>query len=188
MLRLETPVLAMPRIVAHDTVVRGRELKQGDRVMLHFASGNHDPRAFEGPDEARLDRKPNQHLAFGYGIHKCVGAPLARLELPWLSKSGCGVLRPLVWPATSPSSRGIGSGRGISRCGSNERCDDGRRYVDDLSAEAGTVLAWSRGCDACGRLRTNRAVGPEPNAGNHQPDYSAGATEDWRHAADRHQQ
>jgi cytochrome P450 len=81
MLRLETPVLAMPRIVAHDTVAGGRELKQGDRVMLYWASGNRDPRAFEHPDEPQLQRKPNQHLAFGYGIHKCIGAPLARLEL-----------------------------------------------------------------------------------------------------------
>jgi cytochrome P450 len=81
MLRLETPVLAMPRIVAHDTTVRGRELKEGDRVMLYWASGNRDPRVFEAPDQARLERKPNQHLAFGYGIHKCIGAPLARLEL-----------------------------------------------------------------------------------------------------------
>jgi cytochrome P450 len=81
MLRLETPVLAMPRIVAHDSVVRGRKLKQGDRVLLHFASGNRDPEVFEHPDQPCLDRKPNQHLAFGYGIHKCIGAPLARLEL-----------------------------------------------------------------------------------------------------------
>jgi cytochrome P450 len=81
MLRLETPVLAMPRIVAHDTVLHGRELKQDDRVMLYWASGNRDPQAFARPDEPRMDRKPNQHLAFGYGIHKCVGAPLARLEL-----------------------------------------------------------------------------------------------------------
>jgi cytochrome P450 len=81
MLRLQTPVLAMPRIVAHDITVRGRELLQGDRVMLYWASGNRDPEAFENPDQPRLDRKPNQHLAFGYGIHKCIGAPLARLEL-----------------------------------------------------------------------------------------------------------
>jgi cytochrome P450 len=81
MLRLETPVLAMPRIVARDTVVRGRELTQGDRVMLYWGAGNRDPQAFENPDQPQLDRKPNQHLAFGYGIHKCVGAPLARLEL-----------------------------------------------------------------------------------------------------------
>jgi cytochrome P450 len=80
-LRLETPVLAMPRVVANDTTVRGRQLKQGDRVMFYWASGNRDPQAFEQPDQPRLDRKPNQHLAFGYGIHKCIGAPLARLEL-----------------------------------------------------------------------------------------------------------
>jgi cytochrome P450 len=71
----------MPRIVAHDTTVNGRALKRGDRVMLHWASGNRDPVAFDQPDEHQLGRKPNQHLAFGYGIHKCVGAPLARLEL-----------------------------------------------------------------------------------------------------------
>lgn len=81
MLRLQTPVLAMPRIVAEDTTVNGRVLKQGDRVMLYWASGNRDPAAFRQPDEPQLDRKPNQHLAFGYGIHKCIGAPLARLEL-----------------------------------------------------------------------------------------------------------
>jgi cytochrome P450 len=80
-LRLETPVLTMPRVVAHDTVIRDRELKQGDRVMLYWASGNRDSDAFDSPDEPHLDRKPNQHLAFGYGIHKCIGAPLARLEL-----------------------------------------------------------------------------------------------------------
>jgi cytochrome P450 len=81
MLRLETPVLSMPRLVAADTVLHGRQLNKGDRVMLFWASGNHDPAAFEEPEVAVLDRKPNQHLAFGYGIHKCIGAPLARLEL-----------------------------------------------------------------------------------------------------------
>jgi cytochrome P450 len=81
MLRLETPVLSMPRIVTRDALIDGRELKQGDRVMLHWAAGNRDPAAFAQPDQAHLARKPNQHLAFGYGIHKCIGAPLARLEL-----------------------------------------------------------------------------------------------------------
>jgi cytochrome P450 len=81
MLRLETPVLSMPRIVAHETTIRGRTLRKGDRVMLYWASGNRDPQAFAQPDQADLERKPNQHLAFGYGIHKCIGAPLARLEL-----------------------------------------------------------------------------------------------------------
>jgi cytochrome P450 len=81
MLRLEAPVLAMPRIVARETTLHSRVLQPGDRVMLYWASGNRDPQAFEHPDQPRLDRKPNQHLAFGYGIHKCIGAPLARLEL-----------------------------------------------------------------------------------------------------------
>jgi cytochrome P450 len=81
MLRFETPVFSMPRVVAEDVDLHGRHLQAGDRVMLYFASGNRDEQAFPDPDRCIVDRRPNQHLAFGYGIHRCVGAPLARLEL-----------------------------------------------------------------------------------------------------------
>jgi cytochrome P450 len=49
--------------------------------MLNWASANRDPAEFPEPDEFRLDRSPNPHVAFGYGIHTCVGAQLARIEL-----------------------------------------------------------------------------------------------------------
>ena len=92
MLRFETPVFAMPRVVAHDVELHGRHLKAGDRVFLYFASGNRDAAAFDDPDRCIVDRRPNPHLAFGHGIHRCVGAPLARLELrvaleEWLKRT-----------------------------------------------------------------------------------------------------
>lgn len=81
MLRLETPVLSMPRTVTRDVELQGRALRAGDRVRLVFASGNRDPRAFDRADECVLDRRPNRHMVFGHGIHTCIGAPLARIEI-----------------------------------------------------------------------------------------------------------
>jgi cytochrome P450 len=81
LLRFEPPVFAMPRTVARDVDLHDRHLQAGDRVFLYFASGNRDEAAFPDADRCIVDRRPNQHLTFGYGIHRCVGAPLARLEL-----------------------------------------------------------------------------------------------------------
>jgi len=81
MLRFETPVIAMPRIVAQDTEIEGRSLKTGDRAMLYYAAANRDGTAFADADRCLIDRSPNPHLAFGLGIHSCVGAPLARQEI-----------------------------------------------------------------------------------------------------------
>ncbi|MBF9033309.1 cytochrome P450 [Rhodobacterales bacterium HKCCE2091] len=81
MLRLRTPIVAMPRIVAQDTDLGGRILGAGDRVMLNWASANRDPAAFDRPGECVLDRRPNPHMVFGSGIHTCIGAPLARQEI-----------------------------------------------------------------------------------------------------------
>lgn len=80
-LRLESPVVAMPRTVAREVELHGRRLKPGDRVLLNWASANRDPSAFEAPDECQLDRFPNRHMVFGSGVHQCAGAPLARQEL-----------------------------------------------------------------------------------------------------------
>ncbi|MFZ9016155.1 MAG: cytochrome P450 [Ilumatobacteraceae bacterium] len=53
----------------------------GELVALGFAAANHDPSAFEQPDEIHIDRSPNRHVAFGHGPHTCIGAPLARMQL-----------------------------------------------------------------------------------------------------------
>jgi cytochrome P450 len=81
MLRLRTPVLQMPRTVMADTVFGGRELAAGDSVLLAFASGNRDASAFENAECFDMDRRSGQHIAFGIGIHRCIGNILARQEI-----------------------------------------------------------------------------------------------------------
>jgi cytochrome P450 len=81
LLRLETPVQAVPRWATEDATVAGRPVCAADKLMLLLASANRDPEQFPEPDECKLDRRSNRHLAFGYGIHRCIGADLARLEL-----------------------------------------------------------------------------------------------------------
>ena len=80
-LRLESPFRFHPRTAARDTQLGGVAIPAGAFVALCWASANRDEAVFDRPDELELDR-PNvrQHLAFGRGIHHCVGAPLARLE------------------------------------------------------------------------------------------------------------
>jgi cytochrome P450 len=80
-LRLDTPVQEMPRFAKTATAVRGQDIAAGDRLGMFWASGNRDENAFPEPDRCILDRRPNRHLAFGNGIHTCLGAPLARLEM-----------------------------------------------------------------------------------------------------------
>jgi cytochrome P450 len=80
-LRTMSPVQAMARTCRTDTEVRGRRLSAGDRVLLVFGAGNRDPDTFEHPDEIQIDREANRHLAFGAGIHRCLGSHLGRREL-----------------------------------------------------------------------------------------------------------
>ena len=119
MLRFEPPVFAMPRVVAKDVELHGRQLRAGNRVYLYFVSGNRDEAAFEDADRCIVDRRPNPHLAFGYGIHRCVGAPLARLELRVALEEWLRVPARLAWPARSRSRPGTASGRARCRSGSS---------------------------------------------------------------------
>ena len=81
-LRLEAPVQGLPRLVTRDTELGGYPLKAGDLVMLRYGAANRDERQFPHPDELDLDReKAGMQLAFGSGVHFCIGAPLARQEL-----------------------------------------------------------------------------------------------------------
>jgi cytochrome P450 len=80
LLRYDGPSLAQGRVAAEDLELGGRRIRRHERVFLMLASANRDPRAFDEPDFLRLERTPNAHVTFGYGIHFCIGAPLARLE------------------------------------------------------------------------------------------------------------
>ncbi|WP_232066714.1 cytochrome P450 [Mycobacterium parmense] len=80
-LRLESPFRQMMRSVPHDTTLGGIDIASGSTVLLFFAAGNRDPAQFDHPDGIDLGRaSPKRHLAFGHGIHFCVGAALARIE------------------------------------------------------------------------------------------------------------
>jgi cytochrome P450 len=80
-LRLESPVQGMARTITGEACVHGQTMADGDKIWLLWAAGNRDPRQFDHPDEFDLDRRNNRHLAFGEGIHRCVGAPLAQTEM-----------------------------------------------------------------------------------------------------------
>ncbi len=81
-LRLATPTANMWRIATETTSLGGVEIPKGSMVMLRFAAANRDEGVFEDPDRFDIDRKnANEHVAFGYGIHFCLGAQLARAEL-----------------------------------------------------------------------------------------------------------
>lgn len=82
MLRFESPLQFVERRAARLAVVGSTEIPAESSVRVLIGSANHDERAFERPDELILDRAPNPHLAFGQGIHVCLGAPLARIEIP----------------------------------------------------------------------------------------------------------
>lgn len=68
------------RVMKRDTDLHGSQMREGDPVLLVTASANRDAAAFEHPDEVIFERKPNKHLGFGMGIHRCLGMHLARLE------------------------------------------------------------------------------------------------------------
>jgi cytochrome P450 len=79
-LRYFSPGTTTARTVGAPTTLHGQPVEAGDRVLLVWMAANHDPEAFDRPDEVVLDRSPNKHLAFGAGIHKCIGLQFARLE------------------------------------------------------------------------------------------------------------
>lgn len=80
-LRTLSPVQAMARTALKDTEVQGQEIKAGDRAVLVFGAGNRDPEVYPNPNEIDIERENNRHLAFGGGIHRCLGSNLGRKEL-----------------------------------------------------------------------------------------------------------
>ena len=84
-----SPLTHIGRVCPVATSLHGVAVKPQGRVSLCWASANHDARAFDAPDETRLDRKPNPHLAFGAGAHLCLGAAHARLLVRTLLEKLC---------------------------------------------------------------------------------------------------
>ena len=111
MLRYESPVARQPRLIVQDVSLGGQALRQGQMAFQFLNAANRDPAYFTDPDRFDLRRTNNRHLAFGLGVHFCVGAPLARLEgpiaigavlrrMPKLELAG-----PAEWDISKPNSR-----------------------------------------------------------------------------------
>ena len=81
-IRWQTPLAHMRRIANRDYEINGQTIKQGDKVIMWYLSGNRDERAIENPNEFIIDRaRARQHLSFGFGPHRCMGNRLAELQL-----------------------------------------------------------------------------------------------------------
>ena len=114
-LRFSSPIQIFGRNAARDLSMHERRMRAGDIVALGFGSANRDPTVFEAPDELRLDRRPNKHLAFGAGPHLCAGAGVARMEfavtLEALIEAGIGFA---LNPAAVPRWKTRGDRRGFA--------------------------------------------------------------------------
>jgi cytochrome P450 len=80
-LRLHAPVQGLNRVAVRDVEIAGITIKKGDHVVPVYGAANMDESAFESSSVFSLDRKPNHHFTFGRGIHMCIGAPIARMEI-----------------------------------------------------------------------------------------------------------
>ena len=82
MVRWQSPVIHMRRTVLQDTVLGGKQIKKGEKVVMWYLSGNRDGDAVERPDEFIIDRPAaRQHVAFGFGVHRCMGNRMAEMQL-----------------------------------------------------------------------------------------------------------
>jgi len=81
MLRFDSALQLFERTAMEDVQVGEVVVEEGQKIAALLGAANRDPAVFEAPDEFRVDRNPNPHLAFGVGVHFCLGAPLARMEL-----------------------------------------------------------------------------------------------------------
>jgi cytochrome P450 len=79
-LRFDPPVAGTLRVCGEDCELSGRTIRTGDMIAAMIAAANRDPQRFTDPEILQIERSPNRHLSYGYGIHFCLGAPLARLE------------------------------------------------------------------------------------------------------------
>ncbi len=80
-LRIESPIRSFTRYVNEDFELDGQVMPAGSRAIIIYASGNHDERKFEDPERFDIHRNNSDHVGFGYGVHRCMGVHLAKLEL-----------------------------------------------------------------------------------------------------------
>ncbi len=81
-IRWQTPLAHMRRTASCDVEFGGKQIKQGDKVVMWYVSGNRDEEVIERPNDYIIDReRPRQHVSFGFGIHRCVGKPLGRVAV-----------------------------------------------------------------------------------------------------------
>ncbi len=81
-IRWQTPLTFMRRTATQDTILRGKRIKKGDKVVMWYVSGNRDEEVIDRPYEFLIDREnPRHHLSFGFGIHRCMGNRLAEMQL-----------------------------------------------------------------------------------------------------------
>jgi cytochrome P450 len=81
LLRLDSPFIAIARTATRDTELGGQKVKEGDKVIIYWASANRDEAEFPDPNVFSLERGSNRHLSFGAGPHRCAGSNLARMNL-----------------------------------------------------------------------------------------------------------
>lgn len=114
-LRIESPLIASRRVTTCPVKIDERSIERGARVTLMWAAANRDERAFERPNEFRLDRNHSLNLLYGAGVHVCPGAPLARLELRVLTEALLRTFAIHSIPGKCPT-RAVYPASGFSRC------------------------------------------------------------------------
>jgi cytochrome P450 len=112
-LRFTSPVQAIGRRVTSRTQLGERTLNGGDQVLILYGSANRDPEKFDDPDEIVLDRHPNRHVTFGYGVHRCLGRHVARLELDVALRHMLDLLPALTLAPGGSAEWSFGENRGI---------------------------------------------------------------------------
>ncbi len=80
LLRYDGPVQRVARVPDEDVTIGGTTIRKGETVMMFIGAADRDPAHFPDPDRLDITRQDNRHIAFGWGIHFCLGAPLARVE------------------------------------------------------------------------------------------------------------
>lgn len=114
-LRADGPLVANRRTTTRPVEIGGRQIPANEKLTLIWIAANRDERVFADPDTVRFDRDPAANLLFGAGIHDCVGAPLARLEMRLALEELLAATTRITLDETIPVERGVYPGNGLAR-------------------------------------------------------------------------